>query len=210
MRVATWNLAGRWSDAHAALITSLDADVLLLTEVSDRLELPDYSIHRTTAPMAPKRAWAAIAAHAPLAPIPDPHPATALATSAGWTFASSILPWRGCGTVPWGEGRHVDKTTRAVETLLERLPRERLIWGGDWNHALEGREYAGSIGARNALISALKSLDLTVTTSELEHRINGVLSIDHLAVPTGTRHSEAERISAVGLSDHDAYVVDVL
>ena len=127
MRVATWNLAGRWSNAHSELIQSLNADVLLLTEVSDDLDLPEYSIHRTSAPMAPLRTWAAIATRAPLATWPDPHPATALVTSDGWTFASTVLPWRGRGTEVYGEGGHVDKTTRAVAALLEALPRERLI-----------------------------------------------------------------------------------
>ena len=128
-------------------------------------------------------------------------------TSSGWTFASSILPWKGCGNVdPWGEGRHVDKTTRTLDVLLDRLPRERLIWGGDWNHALKGREYAGSIGGRNALLEALTALNLIVPTADLPHRIDGLSSIDHIALPLGVDAS-ANRVDASGLSDHDAYVV---
>ncbi len=208
MRVATWNLAGRWSEAHAHLIGSLDADVLLLTEVSDRLELPGYSIHRTSAQMARRRTWAAVATRAPLASWPDPHPATALVTSDGWTFASSVLPWKGCGPDAYGEGRHVDKTTRTVEALLPVLPRKRLIWGGDWNHALKGREYAGSTGGRTALLAALTTLDLTVTTTDLRHRIDGLLTIDHVAVPASV-HATAGQVDASGLSDHDAYLVEL-
>jgi hypothetical protein len=209
VRIATWNLAGRWSDAHADVINSLDADVLLLTEVSDRLELADYSVHRTAALMAPRRSWAAVATRAPLATYADPHPATALATSGGWSFASSILPWKGCGNLdPWGEGRHADKTIRTVEKLLADLPRENLVWGGDWNHALKDREYAGSMAGRTALLEALSTLELTVPTADLAHRIDGLLSIDHVAVPAGVEAS-ASRVDASGLSDHDAYVVEL-
>jgi hypothetical protein len=209
VRIATWNLAGRWSDAHAELINSLNADVLLLTEVDDRLALPDCSIHRTSGEMAPKRTWAAVATRAPLASHRDPHPATAMVTSGGWTFASSILPWRTCGTEPWGEGRHANKTVRTVDTLVEALPREGLIWGGDWNHALTGREYAGSIGGRAAIVSALETLGLAGATEALPHRIGGLLSIDHIAIPTGAEAS-VSRVNAFGLSDHDAYVAEVL
>ena len=137
-------------EAHAELIASLDADVLLLTEVSERLELPDYSIHRTSGPMAPRRTWAAVATRAPLAAQAEPHFATALARCHGWTFASSILPWSGGGTQMYGEGRTVDKTIRTLDALLVALPRERLIWGGDWNHAFSGSELAGSKAGRTA------------------------------------------------------------
>ena len=57
MRIGTWNLAGRWSEAHEDLLRSLDCDVLLLTEVSESLTLGDYFLHRTAATMAPDRKW---------------------------------------------------------------------------------------------------------------------------------------------------------
>jgi hypothetical protein len=51
-----------------------------------------------------------------------------------------------------------------------------------------------------------------VPTAELPHPIEGLLSIDHVAVPSGTVAS-ATRVEAIHeatrLSDHDAYVVDV-
>ena len=214
VRVATWNVEGRWSEAHARLIQSLDADVLLLTEVSDRLELDGYFIHRTSAPMGPRRTWAAVATRDPLRPLPDPHFATALVTSDDWTIASSILPWKGCGPDPWGNGNHTDRTRRTLDALLSHLPRERLIWGGDWNHALSGIEYAGSAAGRAHLLEALEFLGLTVPTANLPHRIDGLLSIDHIAVPAGktaaTRSTRVEVDSGHRtLSDHDAYLVEL-
>lgn len=50
-----------------------------------------------------------------------------------------------------------------------------------------------------------------VPTAELPHPIEGLLSIDHVAVPEGTS-ATARRVEATHegnrLSDHDAYVVD--
>ncbi|KRF01534.1 hypothetical protein ASG88_08740 [Nocardioides sp. Soil777] len=87
-----------------------------------------------------------------------------------------------------------------------------LVWGGDWNHALTGREYAGSQGGRRAVLAALDTLGLEAPTATLPHAIEDLLSIDHVAVPLGIE-ATASRVSAQcdgkRLSDHDAYVLDV-
>ena len=83
---------------------------------------------------------------------------------------------------------------------------------GDWNHALKGKEYAGSAGGRAAITSALDELGLVVPTAELPHRIDGLLSIDHIAVPKEIAGEPTRVVAAKGdkrLSDHDAYVVEV-
>jgi hypothetical protein len=213
VRIATWNLAGRWNSKHLELLLGLDCDVLLLTEVSERVEIPAYAGHVGQALMAPKRRWAGVYSRRGLEPRPDPHPASALAVVAGIAFCSSVLPWRGCGYEPWGEGNHAARTERAVATLLESLPRDRLVWGGDFNHALEGREYAGSKGGRRAVVEALRARALTAPTTSLPHQIDTILSIDHIAVPTDWVVATVEHVSALTaagrLSDHDAYVVEV-
>lgn len=93
------------------------------------------------------------------------------------------------------------------------MPREDLIWGGDWNHALEGREYAGSKGGRGVVLDAVARLRLHVPTADLPHRLEGLLSIDHIATPVGSSWRSATRhgptVDGRSLSDHDAYVVDV-
>lgn len=213
MRIGTWNLAGRWTPEHLDLLTSLDCDVLLLTEVSERLVVGSYDMHLSEHKMAAKRRWAGVLSRGPLTPLPDPHPASAMASVGGWTFCSSVLPWRSCGTDPWGEGRHADKTRLAVDALLKALPASGLIWGGDWNHALRDREYSGSMAGRAEITAALKSLGLRAPTADLSHALPGLLTIDHIAVPVGARIPAATQVEAAKdgrrLSDHDAYVVTV-
>ena len=149
-----------------------------------------------------------------MTPEPDPHPASARARIGSTTFVSSILPWRSCGSdLPWVGDRHVDKTENAVDELVADLRGvSSLVWGGDWNHALTGKEYAGSMGGRRAVLDALVLLGLEAATTDLPHAIDSLQTIDHVAVPTGLR-AVASRIDAKHegkrLSDHDAYVVEV-
>lgn len=213
MRIGTWNLAGRWSEAHAALLARAECEVWLLTEVHERTELPGYEVHASAASMTPERRWAAIATTRPLAPEPDPHPASVRTRIGSTTFVSSVLPWRSCGSrEPWiGEG-HAARTVHTVERLVSGLgDAESLVWGGDWNHALSGEEHAGSRGGRAAVLRALEVLDLHVPTADLPHVVDGLLTIDHVAVPRDVA-ATASRVVAEHdgrrLSDHDVYVVD--
>ena len=214
MRIGTWNTAGRWSDEHLALVLEADCDVWLLTEVNERTSVPGYALHLSQERMAPRRRWAGIASRLPMVSGSDPHPASAQAQVGSLTVVSSILPWRGCGSrAPWVGTRHVEKTENALADLLLRLRvADALVWGGDWNHALVGKEYAGSQGGRRAILGAVDELGLSVPTTDLPHAIDGLLSIDHIAVPRAWQ-SSASRISAAldgrRLSDHDAYVVEV-
>lgn len=212
VRIGTWNLAGRWSDDHRNFLERLGCDVLLLTEVNERVDLVGYNGHLTASSMAAKRRWAGIFSKMHLDPLPDPHPASAMAVVRRRTFCSSILPWRSCSSRdPWSGTGHAEKTHRTVSALVSALPRTDLVWGGDWNHAFDGPEYAGSRGGRKHLTTALEDLGLKVPTADLRHRIDGLLSIDHIAVGESTRIESREHHAATAggsrLSDHDAYVV---
>lgn len=214
MRIGTWNLAGRWSEAHKRLLIDEDCDVWLLTETSERLELDGYSKHQTEACMAPRRRWAGILSRVPLTSYDDPHPATAFASAGKLAFCCSVLPWRSCGQrQPWIAAQHADKTSATLDDLLKKLPATGLIWGGDWNHALSGPEWVGSKGGRKHLLAAVASLALQVPTAPLKHRLPDLLAIDHIAVPTGTKVVSAGRVIASAeekrLSDHDAYVIEI-
>ena len=214
MRIGTWNLAGRWDQRHHTVLEHAACDIWLLTEVNVRVELPGYDEVRTQAEMASKRAWAGVFSRRELRALPDPHPATAAARIDGATFWSSILPWRSCGPdAPWRGERHVDKTRATIDDLARSAPASGLVWGGDWNHALSGLEWAGSIGGRDAITDALTTFGLRVPTAELAHRLPGLLSIDHIAIPTGWDVEHATRIGTevdgARLSDHDLYTIEV-
>ena len=202
-------MEGRWTPAHEELLRDQRCDVWLLTEVSDRMTLGDHNGIRTTSAMAPKKAWAGVFSTHPLERLPEPHPASAAATVDGITFCSSVLPWRGAGgQAPWDGDNHADRTGAAVRSIFAALPSGELVWGGDWNHALSGPEYAGSKAGRQHVLDTLAARHLDVPTRNEPHRIAGLLSIDHIAVPHGWTAS-AQRITADGLSDHDAYLVEL-
>ena len=214
MRIGTWNLAGRWSERHLACLESADCHVWLLTEVSDRLTLPGYSAHLTSRPMRAHVQWAGIYSRTTLEPCTDPHPASAMAQIGATTFVSSILPWRSSGGLPpWDGADHAERSARTLAMLSGNMSAGELVWGGDWNHALSGKEYAGSKGGRAAIADLVERRELSVTTSDLPHAVEGLLSIDHIAVPKTWKVMGAERVSAADgtsrLSDHDAYLVTV-
>jgi hypothetical protein len=210
VRIGTWNMQGRWTSAHQERLQEHACDVWLLTEVNQRLEVPGHWLYETAALMAPRRFWAAILSREDGVHLPDPHSTSAAARIGAVTYCSSILPWRSCGQrSPWRGERHVDKALNTLTTLDAALPDGPLVWGGDWNHALSGKEYAGSIGGRAAVTDMLARRQLQVPTRELAHRIPGLLSIDHIAVSPSAHVTAAERFDATGLSDHDGYLIDI-
>lgn len=89
-----------------------------------------------------------------------------------------------------------------------------VVFRGDWNHALAGLEKAGSLEGRAAIAELLYKLGLVAPTAGLAHRLEGLMSIDHVAVPSvwgavGER-VVATRDTGARLSDHEAYVVEVV
>lgn len=186
-------------------------DLLLLTEVSERVEIPEFTLHKTQASMAARRRWAAVASRQPLTPLPDPHGATAMVEVHGLRVCSSILPWRACGTRnPWVGATTAAKTATAVAAIEAAGP---TVWGGDWNHALSGQEWTGSQEGRGYILDGVGRLALQVPTAAAPHRIDGLLSIDHIAIPAEwTVHTVEHHPGSyddVNLSDHDAYVIEI-
>ena len=209
LRIGTWNLEGKWSASHLALVTDLVCDVWLLTEVRRDANVAGWHSHLTSADMQPGRAWAGVLSREPLTPAADPHPASAVASVAGITYCASILPWKGSGDrKPWIGRDHAERTGNALADLRAALS-PGVVWGGDFNHAMEGREYAGGLAGRAQIRRLLDDLGLTLPTRRLPHRNADLLTIDHIAVPDGTEVAGVEHHDATGLSDHDAYVVTV-
>jgi len=212
VRIGTWNLAGRWSPAHAGLLESLDCDAWLLTEVRADIRLPGWTLRVTEMEMVPGRAWAGVLTREPSTACPDPHPASAMAVAGGVTFVSSVLPWRNSdGDPPWVGADTSERTVSAVSDLVRHLAPSALVWGGDWNHELTGRLYAGTRAGRAAILAALDRLDLYAPTATLEAATTGG-TIDHIAIGS-TLEASARQVSTAHsgqrLSDHDAYLVQI-
>jgi endonuclease/exonuclease/phosphatase family metal-dependent hydrolase len=219
MRIGTWNLDNRWSDAHKDLLAREGCDVWLLTEVTPKAQHTDatiagYHAHLSMGRMARGQHWAAVLSRLSSRPLPDPHEASALALIGDDTYCSSILPWAGCtasSSTPWF-GTSLEEMARpAIDRLVQVLPKSRTVWGGDWNQNLAGGwQHVGSAGMRQVVESAISLLALKVATAELPFQTGThQKTIDHIAVPSQWKIESAVRISAVGLSDHDAYIIEV-
>lgn len=220
MRVGTWNVDNRvMRTEHKDLLLNQKCDIWLLTEVNPKWfdetgkRIMDFHAHRSKGIMGRKQHWAAVLCtkEFKLKPQMDPHPASAAATIGGITFCSTILPWKGVkkNSDPWNGSNHAEMTEHALASLVKNLRKRDLVWGGDWNHSLNGKEHAGSMGGRTHLLAAIEDLNLQVPTSVLSHRGDYCTAIDHIGVPGNWAVSSAIRIDATGLSDHDAYVVEV-
>lgn len=217
LTVGTWNLDNRIpTEDHRRILLDHKCDVWLLTELHPRWlsnegNLVGWNLHASTNLMGRGQYWAAIMSQSSIMPFEDPHPATASAEVNGVTFWSTILPWRGveAGSAPWAGSNHAAMTGAAVDALLQKVPTGDLVWGGDWNHSLMGKEHAGSMQGRKHILAAIDKLGLKVPTSTLSHRGDYCTAIDHVGVPMTWVVDGAYRIHTNKLSDHDAYVVSV-
>lgn len=211
MRIGTWNLEGKWSSDHLALLQGQECDVWLLTEVPTEASIPGMTAHRTAQAMGPRKTWAGIFSSADVITQPDPHPATAMVLCDGFRLMSSVLPWRTCGA-SWEGSTLAEKMSFTLSTLREHID-ETTIWGGDWNQALEGRDYVGSSAGRKGILELVNDSRLSVPTTTLGSASRGHRAIDHIAIPISWDVTAVQRLEAAvagrRLSDHDAYVVSV-
>jgi hypothetical protein len=165
--------------------------------------------------MGAQKNWAAVWTRQSAAKVAAEYAWSAAAEQDGALFVSSVLPWRGAGKHWKGPQKTTaDRTAAALDQIKPLLHdwNGAVVFGGDFNHALEGREYAGSLEGRVAIIELLGSLELKAPTAGLSHRVVGASSIDHITIPVGWSMSLTERVLAADgrgrLSDHDAYVVE--
>jgi hypothetical protein len=227
LRVGTWNLGRgepRWRQPHQAAHISTQADLWLLTEVPSRLVIgsgqPSFSKLR---PGERNEHWAAITFRWPFEVVAAVHPTLAMArihhSQGAFLVASSVFPWRTAG-ISWPTGDGKSFAERCARTLAahsselgkagDGLP---IVWGGDFNQALSGRERAGSDLGRAALLNAFTRLGLRAVTLDASGQDAQHRSIDHIAIPSGwgSRAVKVQRPQAEHrlLSDHPSYVVGV-
>lgn len=222
LRIGTWNIQIRKpTDLHLELFRNQPCDVWLLTEVhAEWLHALEKDINFQcfgSDKMPRGQFWAVIACpeSASVSRLPDPHPASVSVNYDEVTFCASTLPWKDANDeTPWAGRNHAARMQSVLNALLKVLPREKLVWGGDWNHALSGNEVAGNKSGRSHLLETVQDLGLVVPTADLPSQVDGLegeryLSIDHIAVPASWRVRTKQHISCKGLSDHDAYTIDV-
>jgi len=223
-----------------ALAQDCDADIWLFTEIHVDWRLPGYaraiSGPRSTGPE--RKRWAGIACRDSfdmiIPPIDGSGPADEGLCMArlrpkgtdgpGLLVACSVLPW--ANTVdgwpslhePGRFDRFADRFRYVTDTHIEHMRREHqegeiLIWGGDFNESLSGRTLLSKAG-RAILVDALDKLAVTALTTSARHLVDGVCSIDHVAVSTQSVESSQVRVVTRNddprqTSDHALYLVDV-
>lgn len=207
MRIATWNLEGKWSPAHADVLVALDADVLLLTEVRDDVVVPERELLLGSREMAPGRRLVGVAGRVAPRWLEDLHAASLLADVDGLRVCCSVLPARGWRPAEiYGPGG-IGEMTAPIWSAVERA--RPGVWGGDFNQALVGREWVGTNSGRRHLLEVAAALGLQVPTAELPSATSGAGSVDHIAVPATWNVVSADRVPVPRrLSDHSAYVVE--
>src|SRR5438045_3937076 len=97
LRIGTWNLEGKWSQAHEQVMGAQDCDVWLLTEVPRIAEPNGFHRHLTNAFMGLTKWWAGVFSRLAIEPLPDPHPVSAAARLGDLTLCCSVLPWPPAG-----------------------------------------------------------------------------------------------------------------
>lgn len=211
MRIGTWNLEGKWSEAHERVLVDLACDVWLLTENPPGSRLAGYFQHLSSERMSETKHWAGIVSRWPLRPIPAPHPATVAAEISGLLFCCSVLPWpRSGGGEPWSGGSHAARMAATLDAITPVLAGRDAVWGGDWNQPLVGNLTGFSRIAQQHLLDAIDALGVQVPTCNLVARNNIQASIDHIAVPADWRVVDAGSTQVPPrLSDHDAYWVEI-
>jgi hypothetical protein len=239
VRIGTWNLdrcpssTSEKGQEVAARLDELKVDLWLLTEVhrdwDPRGGTFAVSPPRGFDPDAPKR-WAGVETSLPLTAIPSQgeHPgeeglvlARVEVDGRDVLVACSVLPWKDPGELWPGlpDGHQFTQFDSVLQHHVERIRAERregepLVWGGDFNQALQRPVDGGTVKGMTALQSAFESLGLVALTVDAEHRKGHMRSIDHLAVSEHFTAGPAEihRLTwshGRNLSDHAAYTADV-
>ena len=72
------------------------------------------------------------------------------------------------------EGATLAEKMRVTLASLREHIDETTVWGGDWNQALEGRDYVGSLDGRKEILQLVNDSQLSVPTSALGSASKGI------------------------------------
>ena len=227
LRIGTWNLnAKKVTRKQSALrvdqarfMEVQNCDIWLLTEVPRdfAMEPGDTTFSDGEMEGDADKAFAAVWARGGVEKLDEVHATAAFAKVGDLRVCSCVFPWRAAQSQGWPvKGDLATITLEAIGCARDALAGGSgdLVWGGDWNLALEGRDDVGTPAGRSAVLDVVETLKLTVPTAGEDHTLGGGhRSIDHVAVPSHWAQGVATRVLAENadgrLSDHDAYVVAV-
>jgi hypothetical protein len=239
MRVGTWNLerggrGGGVSQIQATILGSLRADVLVLTEPHTSSPVP--SLPAVSSPVrrngnGEDEPWLAIAGPSVSRLDDEPLPFERLSVAAlaepngvPAVVYGSVLPWRQIVRQAPCLVRPNESYATAFQRILAaqvadvvrfrlRFPDRMIIWAGDFNQSLVGRNLTGSKRAREQLSSALKRLDLVAWNSNAPHSSPDMCAVDLVCGPNVYRIPRIDLIpthhAGRRLSDHVGYVVQL-
>jgi len=227
LRVGTWNLdrdRPSWRKPHQANHIRKQADLWLITEIPANWQFDTkHSSFSGLRPGETDQYWSAVISRWPVKPITAKHWSLAMARidHPGGPFlaASSVFPWRSAAEFwPAGDGdTFAERCANTLEAHAAEICEARcglpVVWGGDFNQALSGRDHVGSDVGREALSKAFMHLGLRAVTEEAAGQVPPHRSIDHIAVPTQWNPWDVEvqrpQSDDRFLSDHPSYVVSV-
>lgn len=231
-RVGTWNVQYargiEKNQRRLDVITSLAADIWVLTETHDDLDLSatHRPLHSDQRYSAPGGRWTTIWTSMPLIErlaTLDPRRCVAARLDAGdegeVIVYGTVLPWNGdVGPDKDNPAKGWDEFPRVVTgqgqewlSLRQRFPDVTLIVAGDLNQDLGGRHYYGTKACRellNALL-ARAGLECLTTTDRFDPAVLLHPPIDHVCAGPGRgRHFTTEVhgwdnvVAGAKLSDH--------
>ncbi|MXG91209.1 endonuclease/exonuclease/phosphatase family protein [Nocardioides flavescens] len=239
LRIGTWNVQyARGVDKNQARLdhlTSLDADVWVLTETHDELDLSSTHTAVSTEDryVTPGGRWTTVWTSLPVLerlPVGDPRRCVAVRLGAGrageLVVYGAVLPWNGdAGPDPSRPARGWDEFYRVVPeqgrewaSLRDRYPDATLVVAGDLNHDLGGPHYYGTRAGRALLREHLDAagLDCLTATDRFEPGILEHPPIDHVCAGpahgrslTSTADGWDKVIRGVRLSDHGGTLVSL-
>lgn len=236
MKLATWNLerGGKTRAARSAqeeVLRELAADVIVLTEppASYRSAAGVVMSPLRRAGPGGEEAWVAIVGRSvePVA-LDVPYERTAVAARASIDGASvivygAVLPWLAItnhapelvrdGEDSFAAFKRVLAEQASDIVALRRRYGEPVVWAGDFNQSVSGRNAGGSNERRALLIETLASLGMTAWNGEAAHAQSGLCSVDLICGPAACPLTAQGRIDpardGVTLSDHAGYWVEI-
>jgi hypothetical protein len=239
VRIGTWNVQyARGIEKNKRRLehlTSLTADVWVLTETHDDLDLtashlPIHSEHRYATPGG---RWTTVWTTLPIIEriaTSDPRRSVAARLDAGpagdLVVYGTVLPWNGDmgpdaerPARGWEEFRRVvPEQGREWASLRERYPDATLVVAGDLNQDLGGEHYYGTKAGRTLLTNELVDAGLAclTTTDRFDRAVLRYPPIDHVCAGAGvgttliaTAHGWNRDVDGVRLSDHGGVLVNL-